>query len=41
MIWLAGEESLVLAATRVEHILGKIQMLLLRPAIQHCHTPDP
>ena len=33
MIWLAGEESPVLVATRIEHILGRIQTLFPRPAI--------
>jgi hypothetical protein len=33
MIWLAGEESPVLVATRIEHILGKIQTLFPHPAI--------
>jgi hypothetical protein len=32
MIWLAGEESPVLVATRIEHILGKIRTLLPSPA---------
>ncbi|MAI41392.1 MAG: hypothetical protein CMP95_02940 [Gammaproteobacteria bacterium] len=33
MIWAAGEESPVLVATRIEHIIEKIQTLHPRPAI--------